>query len=1008
MSLNKQPVNINFAQGVDLKSDKWQLPIGKFLRLVNSVFTKGGLLQKRNGFPALNALPDTSYSYLTTFKDDLTALGSSLAARSKASNSWVVKGHLQPCQVSTLSLIRSNTNQSAADTAVSSSGLVCTVYADFDGTNTLYKFAVADSITGQNLIQPQVIPAGSGGTVDRPARVFVLGNYFVIVFAALISATHQLQMVPINLANLSVGAAVTLSTSFNPPATLAMDGVVVSGNLYLAWNGASTSGIHMTYVDSNLNQHNTVTPDTAHQANYLSVCADLTGGSPQIYVAYNLTSTTAGYVFSVDAALLSIFTPQQWSTSGNVLNIATVAQNAVCTIFEEPSSPYGYDSSIPNHIIRKIPVTSTGTVGSFTTIARGVGIASKAFIVNGIQYLLSAYQSDFQPSYFLLNDSGQVIAKTAYSNGGGYVTTALPSVTVKGTTANVGYQIKDLVEAANKAQGVANPAGIYSQTGLNLASYDFTTGGLTTAEIGNNLNISGGFLWAYDGYTPAEQGFFLWPDSVEVTTSTSGGNLAAQTYFYQATYEWTDNQGNAFRSAPSVPVKVVTTGSTSANTIDVPTLRLTYKLNNPVKIVVYRWSTAQQEYYQVTSITAPTLNDPTVDYVAVTDTLSDAEILGNSLIYTTGGVLENISAPPCAALTLFDTRLWFIDAEDRDVLGYSKQVIESTPVEISDLLTFYVPPTIGANSSLGPMQALAPMDDKLIIFRADSIVYINGVGPNNTGADNGYSQPLFITSTVGCANPNSLVLIPDGLLFESDKGIWLLGRNLSTQYIGAPVESLTQGATVKSAVSIPGTNQVRFAMSSGIVIMYDYYYQQWGWFEGTPQVSATIYEGAHTFINTLGQVAQESVNTYFDMSKPVLMSFATGWINLAGLQGFERFYQMYLLGQTYTPFKLAVQFAFDYSQSPSQSVVVTPDNNATTWGSDSSWGSMGPWGGPGNVFEARIFPDTQKCGAFQVIVNELTDVPNGQPGAGLTLSGIDLVVGVKKGYRTSTATRSFG
>ncbi|NDG86202.1 MAG: hypothetical protein EBX52_14330, partial [Proteobacteria bacterium] len=51
--------------------------------------------------------------------------------------------------------------------------------------------------------------------------------------------------------------------------------------------------------------------------------------------------------------------------------------------------------------------------------------------------------------------------------------------------------------------------------GVNLASFDFTTDGIVGAEIGGNLNLSGGFMWAYDGFLPVEHGFHLWPDNVE-------------------------------------------------------------------------------------------------------------------------------------------------------------------------------------------------------------------------------------------------------------------------------------------------------------------------------------------------------------------------------------------------------------------------------------------------------------------------------------------------------------
>ena len=148
MALQKQILNINFAQGLDTKTDDKQVPPGRFLELENSVFTKAGLLQKRNGFGFLKELPDSTSTYLTTFKNNLTAIGSSFYALSDGNDVWVNKGQISPGKLSTQTLVRSSINQSQCDSAVSSNGLICTVYTDDvpNGSSTTpsYKYVVAD------------------------------------------------------------------------------------------------------------------------------------------------------------------------------------------------------------------------------------------------------------------------------------------------------------------------------------------------------------------------------------------------------------------------------------------------------------------------------------------------------------------------------------------------------------------------------------------------------------------------------------------------------------------------------------------------------------------------------------------------------------------------------------------------------------------------------------------------------------------------------------------------
>lgn len=1009
MALQKQPINISFAEGLDLKSDPKQVRPGKFLRLVNSIFTKMGLLQKRNGYAELPSLPDSSSILGTTFNGNLTAVGPNFQAYSQGSQTWVNKGAFHAVGLETLPLVRSNLNQTQTDTAVALNGLVCTVFTETGGTTSpAYKYVVADSTTGQNIVAPTFIVPSSGAVTGSP-RVFLLGNYFIVVFTVTISAANHLQYIAINTTMpTSVTAADDLSTTYTAASTVNFDGVVANNNLYLAWNGSDGGGaIRMTFLTSTLTQGNTVI-FTGKSATIMSVTADTTSSTPTIYAAFYKTSGTAGYVLAVDPQLTTVLAPTQIISSGTVLNITSSAQNAVCTVLYELSNAYSYDSGIKTNIVKSITITQAGSVGALLTSSRALGLASKSFIVGEVIYYLGVYNSLFQPTYFLMNLAGNVISRLAYSNGGSYYVLGLPSVSVNATTAQLSYFYKDLVEAANKDQGAVTAAGVYSQTGINLATYSIGDADIVTAEIGGNLNLTGGFLWAYDGYIPVEQNFFLWPDSIELTTATTGGFLAAQQYFYQVTYEWSDNQGNVFRSAPSVPVTITTTGSTSTVTVNVPTLRLTYKIANPVKIVIYRWSAAQETYYQVTSITTPTLNDATVDSIAFVDTLADASIIGNNILYTTGGVVENVGAPSFRDISLFKSRLFGIDSEDTNLLWFSKQVIEATPVEMSDLFTQYIAPTTGAQGSTGGLTCAAPLDDKLILFKRDAAYYIVGTGPDNTGANNDFSEPVFITSTVGCSNKKSIVFIPQGLMFQSDKGIWLLGRDLSTQYIGAPVEDFNQ-YEVQSAVNIPGTNQVRFTLSNGVTLMYDYYFSQWGTFEGVPAISSTLYQNLHTYIDSFGRVFQESPGLFLDGSAPVLMSFTTSWLNLAGLQGYERAYYFYLLGTYISPHKLVLQISYDYQSGITQQTIISPFNYNAPWGGDKTWGASTPWGGTATLEQWKIHLQRQTCQAFQITMNEVFDASYGTTaGAGLTLSGINCAVGIKKGWRPLGQQRSAG
>jgi hypothetical protein len=1036
MALQKQPVNINFAQGLDTKTDPYQVSIGNFLSLNNSVFTAGGRLTKRNGFPQLTVLPNKVQTNITTFDNNLIATGSDLYSYSADTKQWFDKGSIQPVQLSVIPTVRDSYSQSSPDQAVAANNLVCTAFVEQG--NAYYN--VTDSSTGTQIISKTAIGSGASDP-----RVILLGAFFVITFTYLVLGTPNIGYIAISTSNPTIIGTITNISSVVSSQTAPYDIFVINDLLYVVWN-AGDATIKLKTISANLTQSTATTLVTA-QATFISICAT----AVNLWLVYQDSSTS--FIKVIGYSIPNFVTPIVTSTNVTsapvtIRALSSIVDNSnVLNIFYEIKNTYSApypNAGIYTDYICSATVTTVGViVASTTPILRSVGLASKPLLTaNGTIYMIVAYgdtnatqspvnQYTNEPSYFLMDSLGNIYMRLAYSNGGGYVQSfVLPTINTVNGNYYVSYLFADFLATVNKNTNITpTPStvnAIYTQFGVNLATFTINDSKQYSSEIAGSLFLTGGQLWQYDGVKPVEQGFQVWPENVADTTTTTGGSIAGGAnakYFYQFTYEWTDGAGQLQRSAPSVPIEVDLTGSgtsTNVNTLYVPTLRLTYKTgNNPVRIVGYRWSVLQPVYYQFTSITSPTLNDPTVDYVTITDTQSDAQILGQTILYTTGGVVENIAAPASIASCLYGTRLFVVDAEDQNLIRFSKQVIENVPVEMSDFFTLYIPPTTGAQGSTGPITALSAMDDKLIIFKKDAIYYITGTGPDNTGANNDFSSPVFITAAVGCSNPNSIVLMPTGIMFQSDKGIWLLGRDLSTTYIGAGVEAYNS-QTVSSALTIPGTNQVRFTISNNTTLMYDYFYNQWGTFSNLQAISATLYNGYHTYLNVNGAIYQELPGTYIDGTSPVLMSFTTPWINLAGLQGFQRLYFIYLLGTYFSPYTLQVGIAYNYNPGIMQNIAVYPDNFTPNWGGDSNWGSNTNWGGgqgtqassdggAGNVFAARLFPNQGKCESVQLTLTEVYDPSFGVPaGQGLSLSGLNVVIGQKRGYRTQRASRSFG
>lgn len=1081
-ALVKQPVDVRLGVGLDQKTDDKQVQLGRFLALVNAVYDKGGRLTKRNGYPDLTVLPSNAGTLtITSYKNSLVSLGTTVQSYSTATELWTNAGALSPLTLNTLQVARPNAAVTQADCAVAmnltntQAGLACMVFTTAAG----YFYQIVDATSGSTVVPATAIPTSA--TINGVPKVFLLGRYFVIVFSATNAGTERLQYVAVATANpSSVTTAADLTTQYTNASTTSWDGVVATNNdtLYLAWQGNDGS-VRATMLTSTLS-HGPTSVFAGEQGTVFGVTADVSSTLPTVYLTYWKSAGTLGRVAAVAANMSVVLAPTTFSSSGAIGNLAPYATSGSVTILYELEATAGYDATLPDNLVKSVTVTSGGSVGATTVLVRGVGLGSKSFALYGSFACLVLYSGTYENGYFMVDGrTGRVLCKLAYGNAPfaagvnqGYLLTGVPNATYTLGTLYVAYRQADLVQAVNKTQGQST-TGVYLQTGGSIA--EFTPEAIpAAAEIGETLLIVAGLVSIYDGSTVTEQGFNLWPDQVEATTTGTGGHLKAQQYFYQADYEYTDAQGILHRSAPSVPVGQVTvagtpvtftasfssgastitvsstaglsvgqvitdttdpttltpgtfitsisgltvgisnpalstagnhnmqTVDTSVNVVYVPTLRLTQKVG--VRIVLYRWSTAQQVYYQTMVIN----NDPTVDYVTFTDTNNDHQIVGNTILYTTGGVLENIGAPPSNIMTLYRSRVCLVDAEDQNLAWYSKTVVEATPVEMNDGLTVFLAPTIGAQGSTGPITSMSSMDDKWVFLKKDALYYETGQGPDITGANNDFQDPVYVSSSVGCDNPQSIVLTPAGLIFQSDKGRWLLGRDLSTRYVGAPVDDLNS-LTDTSAVAIPGTNQIRISTDGGPTLMYDYYYDQWGTFD-TNLTSACVVDGAHTTLDKFGRVRQEVPGTYLDGSSPVLMSFTTGWGSLAGLQGYERAYFLYFLGQYFSPFFLNVSVAYDYSPTIRQQTTLVPQPDNSTFGSDPVFGASNAFGGTNNgVFAPRVILQKQRCQAFQVTVQEVYDASQGIPaGQGLNLSGMTAVVGVKRGTRTQSAAKSFG
>jgi hypothetical protein len=154
------------------------------------------------------------------------------------------------------------------------------------------------------------------------------------------------------------------------------------------------------------------------------------------------------------------------------------------------------------------------------------------------------------------------------------------------------------------------------------------------------------------------------------------------------------------------------------------------------------------------------------------------------------------------------------------------------------------------------------------------------------------------------------VVVPDGIMFQSPKGIYLLNRALQVEYIGWPTEGVMTTVQLNGGVMDPSNRQIVWGLAAAVTfgpvivtqIAYDYFTQQWvtNGYGGTATIrDLCVWQSVITALTGAGVSKQTAAQFYEQItSTPIQMYVRTGWIKLSGLQGFQRAWRLLVLGST--------------------------------------------------------------------------------------------------------------
>lgn len=457
---------------------------------------------------------------------------------------------------------------------------------------------------------------------------------------------------------------------------------------------------------------------------------------------------------------------------------------------------------------------------------------------------------------------------------------------------------------------------------------------LESVPSGSGLFLSGGTPQTYDGRRFVEAGFPWYPEIIDITEDVGAGALPAGVYQYTAVYEWRDGRGQTHRSEPCPPYQI-TSAETGAMEIAIRCCGLSMKDNdalgnveNAVKIDVYRTEVEGAIFYPLyrgnddttTDLVDIPKNDPTALLVSIQDSATDVSIASSiplpfNQLSGAWSPLPGETVPALRAVASWQNRVIGVSSEEPKRLWISREILSEPRGEQYTVPEFSADLTFRIDEVRGAVVALQEMDSALVLFTREAIYALHGTPADALGQGSTLQLQLLQRDT-GCVEPRSVAPAPDGIYFQSRRGLYKLTRQNSLEFVGADVEdTITSGGNVRAVTVHEDSHQVRVlcngaARDSPLVLVYDWLLQMWATWRlpnttTTAGLNSTVdalawrgHTGEHTHVVLQAggvqiQKTSTHVSRYADEAGAtevvaIPVDIQTGWIHLAGLAGFKR------------------------------------------------------------------------------------------------------------------------
>lgn len=1037
--LNKMPpIAVPFVGGLDTKADPKMTPMGSFQVLENAVFTEHGSIKKRWGYN--KKLPTSMeggqlISYYGT--DPLAAPHSAISlskwngamllnsdrdifAWSSAAGKWVNHGFSPAISVDTDRVPEVVGEQTMGD-SITNGILTAYIWEDSreggEGIDTGVRTSIVDSQTGFVYVYDYELDGS--GIIPRCGLV---GDKIILIWCD--TTANTLQSIAVSNTDPAGSVTATPNTFASTLDVSDTYDVVVSQERTFVACLTTQLEVHELGPDGDSSLSNTrdvATEFSVTVANLVHITiAHVYGtGGPNGTRLLNINAVGAtgagGFWARQYADNLQDHSGDTWTctTSGTVNNMSLVqllgasADNSIPGVVYEIDGTQAWNSKV---------VLQNAHGSTVLHTVRHSGLASRGSLIGDAAHTVLVHTSPGLQNCYMLYDwiSEQVVARISYGDASAaYSKGQLPGLysgdgVTFGFTALVARRISSL-GAAFEAD--ADPSGLATFDNSALARYTFEIGGrIPAVEVGSSTYSLAGDLRAYNGVTSEESAPLLFPEDVTIADDASGTHsdnlVLGSTYLYRVYYERVRPNGEETRSLALTWIYTVGQDTAVANTnseLTLPYLSHTAaQTSGDWRIAVYRTEANKTDLFYL--VTNPDLtddsapnnyipNDATGGTVTFLDDMADADLIKMRVDPQSQGVLPVVQPAPAKVIGEAGGRVFLAGGEyDTGVIAPSLLVFPGEPVLFSDELRFSV------EEEGGEIEAMGALDGVLVAFKEKRVYAVSGQGPSDTGIGQDFNVQR-VTTDVGCTSPGSIVETPEGLMFQSAKGLYIINRSFDTEYVGWPVEIFNEQCIVSAEV-IPDSNIVVFLTSDGQSLSYDYFFKQWSTWTGHTGLDAVVIGDDYHYLRSDSKVYTRDEDAYLDAGQWYSMRLRTAPIRLDSIQDYMRVRRLNIVGEYLSSHRLQMKVFNNRDPFPFETRIFEPDNviDITLWGDADTalWGDADTelWGGTAGDTDYQ-FQHKFKRQKVQYLRLEFQDLQSGAaPGQSYELAEMNFDIGV--------------